>query len=352
MNSLSPDLEHVLRHTEDLWEDLRGERIFLTGGTGFVGTWLLESLLWANRRLNLGVSATVLTRDPQAFEHRSPHLACDPAVTLHAGDTASFSFPNGQYSLMVHAATERYVPASREHPSSTFYRDVDATRRALEFAGHHGVRRLLFTSSGAVYGKQPAGVTHVPEDYSGAPSSCDIRSAYAQAKRASEFLCCSAAQAFGFNVSIARLFAFMGPHLPLNENYAAGNFLRDVLAGGPVRIAGDGTAFRSYLYAADLAVWLWTMLMRAPSGEPFNVGSLHEVTIAELARRMVRETSPGTRIQIAGTPKPGAPPERYVPDTTRAEQQLGLSGWISLEEGIRRTFQWHARQPRVEAICR
>ena len=348
-NSLSQDLDHVLQHTEELWADLRGERIFITGGTGFVGSWLLESLLWANRRLDLDVRCTVLTRDPAAFERRQPHLACDRAVTLLPGHSTDFEFPKGSFRFLVHAATERYFPADPDRPYSTFVADLDATSRVLELASRCSARRLLFTSSGAVYGKQPAGMTHISEDYAGAPAANDIHSAYGQAKRASEFLCCSAAHARRFDVAIARLFAFVGPYLPLHTNYAVGNFLRDVLAGEPVNIAGDGTSYRSYLYAADLAIWLWTILLRAPSGVPFNVGSPHEITIAGLAHRVVETTSPETEIRVAGTPIPGAPATRYVPDTTRAEQQLGLRSWISLEEGIRRTYDWHAGRRVPEA---
>jgi dTDP-glucose 4,6-dehydratase len=350
-NPLSQDLEHVLQHTEDLWADLRGERIFLSGGTGFVGSWLLESLLWANRRLGLNIRCTVLTRNPAGFEQRSARLACDPAVTLLPGYCTSFGFPQGLFPLMIHAATERYFPADPDRPYSTFVSDVDATMRVLEFASRCRVRRMLFTSSGAVYGRQPSGMTHVPEDYEGAPPPGDVHSAYAQAKRASEFLCSSAAQAHGFAVAIARLFAFVGPYLPLDSNYAVGNFIGDAIAGGPIRIVGDGTPYRSYLYSADLAVWLWTMLLRAPSGVPFNVGSPHAVSIAELARRVAALTSPDVEIRVAGTPIPGAPPRRYVPDTARAGLQLGLRTWIPLEEGIRRTYRWHIGQPAIQAVC-
>ncbi len=122
-------------------------------------------------------------------------------------------------------------------------------------------------------GNSPPELTHIPEDYAGAPPTTDSTSAYGQAKRASEFLCTMYARQFGFAAVIARLFAFAGPYLPLNLNFAIGNFMRDVLAGGPVRIAGDGTPYRSYLYAADLAVWLLTFLIKGKSARPYNVGS-------------------------------------------------------------------------------
>jgi dTDP-glucose 4,6-dehydratase len=341
MNPLANDLDHVLAHTEPLWTELRGERLFLTGGTGFVGTWLIESLLWANRRLSLGLSVVALTRDSPAFARRAPDLAADPALTLWAGDAATFPYPDGAFPFVIHAATERYFPPDSENPASTLDRDVAATRRVLELARTRATRRFLFTSSGAVYGKQPPALANVPEDYPGAPQPTDPGSAYGQGKRISEFLCSTYSQVYGLNAVIARLFAFVGPLLPLGANYAVGNFLRDAMAGGPVRIGGDGTPFRSYLYAADLAIWLWTLLLRGEKGMAYNVGSPHEISIADLARAVVREIAPGCPIEIARPAVPGAPASRYVPATGRAAT-LGLHPWISLEDGIRRTRDWHA----------
>jgi dTDP-glucose 4,6-dehydratase len=342
-NPLAQDLDHVLDHTRALWEDVRGERLFITGGTGFVGTWLTESLLWANRRLGLEISAFLLTRSPERFRHRSPHLAGDRAVTLLQGDGASFEFPGGAFPLVIHAATERWFDPQPGQESGIFDCDLAATRRVLELAKAGGTRRLLFTSSGAVYGKQPAGLEQIPEDYPGAPSTMDPKAAYGQGKRAAEFLCASYAQVCRFDSVIARLFAFTGPYLPLDEGYAAGNFLRDILQGGPIRIAGDGTPYRSYLYAADLAIWVWTLLMRGRSAYPYNVGSPEAVTIRELAERMADAIAPGTPVEIARQPVEGAPPLRYVPSTERARVELGLETWVGLEEGIRRSCAWHRR---------
>jgi dTDP-glucose 4,6-dehydratase len=316
----------------------------VTGGTGFVGTWLTESLLWANRRLSLRVSLVLLTRNAEAFGRRSPHLAGDPAVTLWAGDAATFAYPDGAFPLVVHGATERYFPPDAAHPASTLDLDMAATRRVLDLARTHGARRLLFTSSGAVYGRQPSSLSHIPEDYPGAPLPGDTGSAYGQGKRVSEFLCGAWSQAYGFDAVIGRLFTFVGPLLPLDANYAVGNFIRDAMAGGPVRIEGDGTPYRSYLYAADMAIWLLTLLMRGEKGTAYNVGSAEEVTIGDLARRVVEVVAPGAEIRMARQPAPGAPAERYVPDVGRAAG-LGLRAWVSLEDGVRRTWGWHsARQ--------
>jgi len=344
-HSVARDLDHVVAHTAGLWESLRGQRIFITGGTGFVGRWLTESLAWANQRFSLGASAVLLTRNPQAFRSQAPRIAGDPSMELLGGDIGSFDFPEGEFPFVVHAATNRHCEPTPDCPVSTFDRDIAGTRRVLEFARTHGTRRLLFTSSGAIYGLQPPELTHVSEDYAGAPSTTDATSAYGQAKRVCEWLCTMYSRQYGFATLIARLFAFVGPRLPLEENYAVGNFIRDAIAGGPIKVRGDGTPYRSYLYAADLAIWLWTILVRGESMRPCNVGSGEEVTIAELARIVADVIAPGMAIEMACRPAPGRPAARYVPCVGRAQQELGLMPLIPLPEGVRRTWEWAVQHP-------
>ena len=156
-----------------------------------------------------------------------------------------------------------------------------------------------------------------------------------------EHLCVAYAHATQLEPTIARCFAFVGPHLPLDAHFAIGNFIRDAMGDTPIEIKGDGTPLRSYLYAADLAVWLWTMLFRAPANQAFNVGSEDAHSIASIARETASTLNPSLPVRIYGTPVPGALPSTYVPSTTKAEQMLGLRQHISLRESIRRTARWH-----------
>jgi dTDP-glucose 4,6-dehydratase len=195
------------------------------------------------------------------------------------------------------------------------------------------------TSSGAVYGRQPPDLSHTPEEYPGAPDALDPYSAYAEGKRVAETMAAVYHRRYGLPVKIARGFAFIGPYLPLDAHFAAGNFLRDGLRGGPVRIGGDGTPYRSYLYAADLAVWLWTLLFRGEPCRPYNVGGEEAVSIAELASCVAVYF--GVGVQIARAAVPGRPAERYVPSTRRAREELGLAEWISLPDAVARTARWH-----------
>jgi dTDP-glucose 4,6-dehydratase len=333
-----------MQHTAELWEELRGRRIFVTGGTGFFGCWLLESFCHANRELGLGAEAVVLTRSAQAFEKKAPELAAQSAIVLVEGDVKSFAFPSGEFSHVVHAATEMNPFPRMLDPLVMFEGNVQGMRRVIEFCEAAGVRKLLFTSSGAAYGNQPPEITHIAETHANAPSALDLNSAYGQSKRVCEFLCAAADRAPQIDVTIARCFAFAGPHLPLDLNFAIGNFVRDALQGGTIRIGGDGTPWRSYLYAADLTIWLWTILFRGAGARAYNVGSDVDLTIAQLARLVTEVINPGAEVIIAQKADPTKPASRYVPSIERARTELGLQPWIDLRESVRRMAEWNRQR--------
>ena len=338
------DLDHVLDLTRDAWDDLRGKRIFITGGTGFFGMWLLESFLWANERLDLDAQAVVLSRDPQSFIKKHTHLADAPALSFHQGDVRNFAFPDGNFAFIIHAAAEASARLIAEQPLLMLDAIINGTRRALDFARHCGAQRFLLTSSGAVYGRQPPELAHVGEDYPGAPDPMDPASCYGLAKRLAEHQAMLYARRYGIEAKIARCFAFAGPYLPLDTHFAVGNFVRDALRGGPIRISGDGTPRRSYLYAADLAVWLWTILFRGQSCRPYNVGAERAVSISELAYIVAGAFQEHIAVEIARTATPGDHPQQYVPSTRRAQTELGLNATITIEAAVARMARWHSQQ--------
>ena len=211
--------------------------------------------------------------------------------------------------------------------------------RVLQFARQSHAKRLFFASSGAMYGHQPADLSHIPEDYKGAPDTTKPMSAYGELKRVSELMC---ALTPDVDCVIARGFAFVGPYLPLTDKFAIGSFMRNALAGRPIRILGDGTPLRSYLYAADLAVWLLTLLVRGTPAEVYNLGSDEIIDLAGLARAIT--SSVDVPIEIVQS-RPSGGTQRYIPTIDKARKELGLEVRIPLTTALRRTMGWSSVPP-------
>lgn len=345
-DGLEADFNTILRRTATLWPRLRGQRLFITGGTGFFGRWLLESICLANHVHQLGLSITVLTRAPAHFKKIAPALTADPALTLLAGNVLDFSFPSGDFTHILHlATTSAHETFAGEEPLRKFDTLVHGTRRVLDFAVERNIKHFLFTSSGVIY--QPDGETLISEKNLLSPPTWDPATALGQAKRAAEFLCAHYAARYGWHLSLARCFSFAGPWLPLDLHYAIGNFVAEARTGGPIVVNSDGSALRSYLYAADLVTWLLTLLLDGPNGYPCNVGSDQAISIGDLAHKVRDLLAPSAEVKILGKTglSIGNPVRNtYVPDITLARTTLGLDVWTDLSTTIEMTAR-HATHP-------
>jgi len=330
------DIQALARSLGSLCAGLAGARVFLTGGTGFFGKWLLNLFLGLREACGLDVSLTVLSRDPGRFLAANPAFGGRAGLSFIEGDVRTFeAAPAAAFDWVIHGATPASARLDREAPDEMRSIVVDGTRRVLDLTRACGAGRLLYVSSGAVYGPQPPGVSHLPETFDGKPDT-----AYGKGKKQAEAMCLEAS-AGRFECVIARPFAFVGPYLPLDAHFAVGNFIRDCLENRPVVIRGDGTPLRSYLYAADLVEWLLTILLRGEAGRAYNVGSDEAISISELAY-LVRECV-GTHNEIVVCEKrvQGSLPPRYVPSVDRAKSELKLFQRYTLSESIRRTAAWH-----------
>jgi nucleoside-diphosphate-sugar epimerase len=333
------DLGLILEKTsESVWDALCAQRIFITGGTGFVGCWLLEGLLWANQELELGLSITILSRNPDAFIAKAPHLATHNIVTMIQGDVSDLHNIKDTFDIVIHAATD--VAKANANPISVFNDIVQGTTETLKLAQRCKATRYLLTSSGAVYGRQPASLTHMPESYLGAPDVGDVNNAYGQAKRVSEWLAHSSAAQNDLVVNVARCFALIGPYLPLDAHFAVGNFIRDALDNKTIAVSGDGTTLRSYLYAADMIVWLLTILVNGRPTENYNLGSDQTISIKNLAETVSSIVHNENRVSVATAPDLHKPIQQYVPDITKARTELNLHPYTDLHSAIQKTVDW------------
>jgi len=319
-------------------------RLLLTGGTGFFGRSLLRlCLLSSSTKSDLEI--IVLSRNPDVFLAAHPEFSGNKAISFVTGDIQQRdSLPwDHEYTHVLHAATDSTIGPSLD-PLKRYDQIVDGTRNILDLAVATCSRRFLLTSSGAIYGPQSTDLKSIPEHSRTSPPLDIPSTSYGQAKRAAEHLCALYREAHGLETVIARCFAFIGPDLPLNAHFAAGNFICDALTADSITVAGDGTPLRTYLDQSDLAHWLFTLLERGRSGETYNVGSDEVISIGELAHLVRDVLAPEKPVQIIGKADPDAARNRYVPNITKAREELGLGITVALCNSIRRTGEAYRLQ--------
>lgn len=334
------DLNSILENTSDLWKDIEEKTIFITGGTGFFGLWLLESFVFINRKLGLNAKLILLTRNKTSFIGKYPFVKNYSEISYIEGDILNFKFPEElSIDYIIHAATEASVKLNVEQPLIMLDTIVNGTRNVLDLAKLKKIKSMLFVSSGAVYGVQPSELTHIDEEYTGSPSTNISSSAYGEGKRVAELLSTIYSND-GLNVKFARCFAFVGPYLPLNGAFALGNFINNFLKNEDILIEGDGTPFRSYLYSSDLSIWLWTILFRGEKNRFYNVGSDEDINIEKLAHIVasLKITSLNVNCKLE---KSNQAIQRYVPNISRASKELNLKVIISLKEAILKTINFY-----------
>jgi len=309
------DLEQVFEQVGALWEKFRDKRLFLTGGSGFFGSWLLETLLFAENRKHLGVEVWVLTRNLDRFRTKLPYLAGHPAVRLVEGMAEDFQYPGERMNFVIHSM----VPDPGLPPEEMERWFARGTQRLLELAVRDRSEGFLLCSTGAVY--QPQGRPLSEED---PLVPLDGPLTYGRIRRQVEEQCMEICQKHGIPLKVARGFSFIGPRLPENAGFAMADFIADARAGRNITVKGDGTPVRSYLHAADMTTWLWKILLHETNRQIFNVGSEEAIRLADLAELVAKLTS--SQVEIMGS-NPGTTSNNviYTPLVTKSRSHLRLS---------------------------
>jgi dTDP-glucose 4,6-dehydratase len=341
MNVLQTDLVHILENAGESWHALKNKTILLTGGTGFFGIWFQKSFAFANYQLDLHATLIVLTRNKAIFLNKYPELSEHPFIQFIKGDITGFEFPKLKIDFIIHAAATAGNQFQHTNELVMFDTIVNGTKRILDLALQKKVEGFLFISSGAVYGKQPEAVLQMSENYLGGPDISSKHNVYAEAKRMAENLCAIYHQNENIPVKIARCFAFAGPYLPLDAHLAFGNIISDVLQKKNIHLTGDGKSIRSYMYAADLMIWLWTILAKGKSNYPYNVGSDQGITILDLANLVIQQSGQTDSKVYLSTTNLSSGMSRYIPDISRATNELKLSVRLGLEASIQKTLLFY-----------
>lgn len=323
------DLDSAVQQVGHDWRHLAGARVLISGGTGFVGRWLVETLARARKVENFSCTAVLLTRCASRTYARWPWVLGQGWISLLETDVRRVGPDAGSIDLVVHGAVDTGV--------STQIGDIaevceSGTRRMIEIAQAANASRFHLISSGAVYASRQPGQQDPAESDPISTSQVDSGDAYADGKRIAERLVSAMSSNFRGSATISRVFGLIGPALPLDGRFAVGNFIRDALQGEPIRVLGDGRAVRSYLHSIDLAAWIWKMAIVGAPGTVMNVGSGQAISIGDLAHRVRDLLAPTVPVLIQALPGVGT--SRFVPNIDRAWNLFGLRPLHSIEDGI------------------
>lgn len=331
----SDDLENICSRVD--LSLLRGEKILLTGGTGFIGRWILESLIYSNTFLENSIEIDVLSRYPEKFLIQFPKYKNFDNLEFIQGDVSKEITSHKQYKYIIHAAANSDSRLTSRAAMEAIQSIATGTKNILDFSVTNKTKKILFISSGAVYGLNTQ--ENIDEAYPGSPIINSIN-AYGESKRFAELLCNVYSELYSIDIVIARCFAFVGPGLPLNSNFAVGNFIQNTLEGKKIRVKGDGKSIRSYMYPSDLVVWLLKSFLGAHGCETYNVGSEEAVSIEELAKTVGNIGKNNSGYIIEGQSIAGILPDRYVPSNSKIRQRYSLEINFSLIESIEKTIEY------------
>ena len=326
----------------DSFSVLNNQSILVTGGTGFMGKWIAEMISFINEMSEINVILYLLGRDINKFKMEVPHLASKSFIKFIEQDVRNIRDLPVDINYIVNAAGS---PDNRDHVSQplrtieTFFKGTQSLFDAATRLPN--LKRIIHISSHTVYGRNDS-VDLIDEKFSGRLETNNISQVYAEGKRGAETLCAIYRSSFKLPLLILRPFAFIGPYQKLEKPWAINNFIRDGILGGPIRILGNGSIIRSYLYGSDMAYWILKALLNGQVGESYNLGSMNGISLDGLAVK-VKECIAGNNIEILSKSSRSNYSDfsTLVPDNSKIIKALQVKETYSIDEAIKRTIVWN-----------
>ncbi len=335
------DIEQILSTTRVDWDDFSGKRVLITGASGFLPAYLVETLLHLNKTRGLDTHVTALVRNRENYIKRFAQHLDNPNLTVLVQDVSkpiSLALP---HHFIIHAASQASPKYYGVDPVGTLLANVLGTMQLLELARNHPVISFMYFSSGEVYGETQS-IPTKESDY-GYIDPTSVRSCYAESKRMGENMCVSWHAQYQVPIKIVRPFHTYGPGMRLDDGRVYADFVRDIIENRPILVRSEGTASRAFCYLADATSGFFTVLLRGENGIPYNVGnSQAEISVMDLANLLVGLFPEKQLVVIKKNIQKTngylqSPISRNCPDISRINS-LGWEPKTSLADGFKRTI--------------
>jgi UDP-glucuronate decarboxylase len=350
------DLSYIGQSLREEFGAMGGKRLLIVGGAGFLGYYLVQSVLHWNKNEGAKnpIHVTVFDNYIRGVPPWLAEVKNNPQLSLVTQDISHplpANMPDFQY--IIHAASIASPVYYKKYPIETMDANVGGLRSLLEYAkgqvkAGKAFDGFLFYSSSEIYGDPTPEFIPTPETYRGYVSCTGPRACYDESKRYGETLCVNFTQQHGLPIKVARPFNNYGPGLKITDMRVLPDFARDVFAGRDIVMRSDGSPKRTFCYVADAVVGYYKVLVKGRPGEAYNIGvETPEISIAQLADKVTAIGRELFGYQGKVVRKVDAEylidnPERRQPIITKARQELGYAPTIFVDEGLRRSMIWYS----------
>ena len=335
---ISEDVRRLTNNLIEFEQVVKDKTILVTGGSGFIGSWFCDVLV--NFEANVICVDNLISGSNTNIDHLSERRN----FRFINEDVTKFS-TDEKLDYIAHMASIASPLSYLAKPIETLDANVIGTRRMLELARENNVKSFLFTSTSEVYGNPDDANVPTSEDYYGYVNSFGPRAVYDEGKRCAEAYCLAYINKFNVPIRISRIFNTFGPRLDIKSTTQYGRvvmkFLSQAMSNNPITVYGSGTQTRSFYYITDQVEGLMKLLLlpNLEKGTIANIGNTEEITILELAKRIISATGSSSKIEFHPFPKDD--PRRRQPNLSRAKQLLNYQPRIKFDEGLRRTVEWN-----------
>ena len=361
---INSDLKYICKELEEELISLSGKRVLITGGAGFLGYYLVKSIIFWNKHNSEMKPITLVVYDN--FMRGTPdwlkEIQDDKSLDIVKYDVIDQLPKNiGDFQYIIHAASIASPIYYRLNPIQTMDANVSGLRHLLDYCHNQkekgkGVEGFLFYSTSEIYGDPDPNFIPTDETYRGNVSCTGPRACYDESKRYGETLCVNFAQQYDLPIRIVRPFNNYGPGLKITDGRALPDFARNVINNKDIVLLSDGSPSRTFCYVADAVVGYFKVMIKGKDGEAYNIGiDKPEITIRQLAENVILIANQlfdykGTLVLEKSNDAEYLTdnPNRRCPIIDKAKNDLGYDPKIQLDDGLKRSLLWYADNNDVE----